>query len=197
MLSNHLVWNKYSKSAESLDNKNKFHSSSSNVFIQQRHGSTRSNLNSDSVVARAVSPGHHLTPEPFKSRSGHFDYKPVSEATRDFQYNYIKDNKIGANINSIINSNSHVVKQSTAYSYTPVTNNDIHSQNNKVRSYSPILSAINQASFERSQAAQNRFNEKFNSNNKYTSFVAITNNSPPVLINKPERLEHRVSFILR
>ena len=63
LLSNHLVWNKNSKSAESLDKK--LASSSSNYFSNSRNTSRNasrnaSRLDSESVIARAISPGIHL-----------------------------------------------------------------------------------------------------------------------------------------
>jgi len=173
MFANHLVWNKNSKSAESLDVK-KFNSSSSNLVHrqhQQPQYRSRSNFESDSLVARAVSPGHHLSrnSDEFRSRSGQFEYNSrqykEQEVTRDFQYNYIKDNKIGANINSIINSNSHL--PAASFSYTPISSGNA----GKLRSYSPILSAINKASFERNQANSN--------SNVFKSYVTVTSDGPP------------------
>ncbi len=168
MFANHLVWNKNSKSAESLDTK-KFHSSSTNLaYKQQPQYRSRSNFESGSFMARTVSPGHDLrrNSDEYRSRSGQFEFNSrQSDLTRDFEYNYVKENKIGANINSIINSNNHLA--TTSISYTPVSNGNII----KPRSYSPILSAINKASFERSQ-------DKSNSN-LFKSYVTITRDGPP------------------
>lgn len=154
LLSNHLVWNKNSKSAESLDKK--LSSSSSNIFRNSRHNSRNaSRLDSESIIARAISPGIHLMQnEPTRSRSSYVtsDFRQTNDSYKqDLQYNLIKENKL-ANINQIINSNINN-NQASSLSYKPISNN------NHTRNYSPISNEF------RPNAQKTP--------SKYTSYVSI------------------------
>lgn len=92
MLSNHLIWNKHSKSAESIDNKKSFQESYANMF-QRQHQSSNSNFESGSFIARAISPGIHLrnSPQPpvqnvndnqFRSQSSYFNSERLANNFR-------------------------------------------------------------------------------------------------------------------
>lgn len=94
LLSNHLVWNKHSKSAESLDNKKLFQESYANMFQRQQQPSSsyHTKCESGSLIARAISPGIHLrnSPQPvqnindnqFRSQSSFFSNERRTDNVR-------------------------------------------------------------------------------------------------------------------
>ena len=148
LLSNHLVWNKISKSAESLDKR----SPTTHMFCPSP---ARSHFESESIIARAISPGLPL------KESQQFAYKP-SLTDRDTSFGLNRDHKIASNINSIINTNRNFNRTTS----TSSTEKKLESNEIKIRISPPILSDCN------------KFNEgSTNSNNRFTSFVAIGNDS--------------------